>query len=57
MPSLPRTRELRSHTALIADFYRRLDDPGPFWVRPREATNAQRIIAEVYAMSGDRGTE
>lgn len=40
-----------SHTDLIADFYRLLDDPAPFWISPREATKSLRIIAEVYAMS------
>lgn len=41
----------RSHEALIGDFYARLDDPEPFWIGPREALAAQRILAEVYAQS------
>ena len=40
-----------SHAELIADFYRQLDDPAPFWISPREATHSLRIIADVYAMS------
>lgn len=40
-----------SHTALITDFYQRLDDPRPFWISPREAAKSLRIIAEVYSMS------
>lgn len=40
-----------SHTKLISDFYRRLGDPAPFWISPREATTSLRIIADVYAMS------
>jgi predicted dehydrogenase len=42
-----------SHTELIADFYRGLDHPAPFWISPREATKSLRIIADVYAMSRD----
>jgi UDP-N-acetyl-2-amino-2-deoxyglucuronate dehydrogenase len=41
----------RSHEALIADFYSRLEDPEPFWIGPREAMVAQRVLAEVYAQS------
>lgn len=40
-----------SHTDLIADFYRLLHDPAPFWISPREATKSLRIIADVYATS------
>ncbi|HLV57037.1 MAG TPA: Gfo/Idh/MocA family oxidoreductase [Actinotalea caeni] len=41
----------RSHEALIGDFYARLDEPEPFWIGPREALEAQRILSEVYARS------
>lgn len=41
----------RSHEELIADFYARLGDPEPFWIGPREAMVAQRVLAEVYAQS------
>lgn len=41
----------RSHEALIGDFYARLDDEQPFWIGPREALEAQRILDTVYAQS------
>jgi predicted dehydrogenase len=41
-----------SHQRLIADFYDRLEDPGPFWIGPREATKSLRIIAAAYDVSG-----
>ena len=31
-----------SHELLIADFYRRLDDPEPFWISPAEGMNPSR---------------
>ncbi len=37
-----------SHELLIADFYRSLTDPEPFWIGPREALASQRLIAEIY---------
>ncbi|WP_250034582.1 Gfo/Idh/MocA family protein [Paractinoplanes maris] len=37
-----------SHELLIADFYRSLPDPEPFWIGPREALGAQRLIDEIY---------
>ncbi len=40
-----------SHQALIADFYARLDEPGPFWIDPTAALASQRILTEVYAQS------
>lgn len=42
----------RSHEELIADFYARLGEAEPFWIGPREAIKAQRVLAEVYAQSG-----
>lgn len=41
-----------SHELLIADFYRRLDDPEPFWISPLEAMKSLRILEQVYALSG-----
>lgn len=37
-----------SHELLIADFYRSLADPEPFWIGPREALKAQHLIDEIY---------
>jgi predicted dehydrogenase len=41
-----------SHELLIADFYRRLDDPEPFWISPAEGMKSLQIIEQVYALSG-----
>jgi predicted dehydrogenase len=47
-----------SHRPLIADFYRRLAEPTPFWISPREAAKSLRIVAVVYDMSrGHRDRE
>ena len=44
-----------SHELLIADFYRSLDDPSPFWIGPQEALKAQHLIDEIYtAQEGHR---
>ena len=40
-----------SHEALIRDFYARLGEDEPFWISPREATKALRVLTEVYAQS------
>nr|WP_274636801.1 Gfo/Idh/MocA family oxidoreductase [Microbacterium bovistercoris] len=40
-----------SHERLIADFYRRLPDPEPFWITPEAGASAVRIIHDVYATS------
>jgi UDP-N-acetyl-2-amino-2-deoxyglucuronate dehydrogenase len=37
-----------SHELLIADFYRTLADPEPFWIGPREGTRALRLIHQIY---------
>ncbi|MBM2614332.1 Gfo/Idh/MocA family oxidoreductase [Actinoplanes sp. LDG1-06] len=37
-----------SHELLIADFYRSLSDPSPFWIGPQEALKAQHLIDEIY---------
>jgi len=37
-----------SHELLIADFYRRLPDPEPFWISPAEGTVALRLIDQIY---------
>lgn len=39
-----------SHERLIADFYRRLSDPEPFWITPREAAKSLRVIEQAYAL-------
>jgi UDP-N-acetyl-2-amino-2-deoxyglucuronate dehydrogenase len=41
-----------SHELLIADAYRSRGTGERFWVGPAEALAAQRILAEVYALSG-----
>ena len=40
-----------SHELLIADFYARLHEPEPFWISPREALKALRIVKDVYRQS------
>ena len=40
-----------SHELLIADFYNKLQDAGPFWINPAEAGKSLRIIKEIYAQS------
>ncbi len=40
-----------SHELLIADFYSRLAEPGPFWINPAEAGKSLGIIKEIYAQS------
>ena len=40
-----------SHEVLIRDFYAGLDSEEPFWISPREATKALRILTDVYAQS------
>jgi UDP-N-acetyl-2-amino-2-deoxyglucuronate dehydrogenase len=37
-----------SHELLIADFYRSLNDPEPFWIGPQEALKAQQLIEQIY---------
>jgi UDP-N-acetyl-2-amino-2-deoxyglucuronate dehydrogenase len=41
-----------SHELLVADFYRQRASAAPFWIGPAQALAAQRILAEVYALSG-----
>ena len=38
-----------SHELLIADFYRTLPGPEPFWISPREGARSLRLIQHVYA--------
>jgi len=38
-----------SHQLLIDDFYRRLDDPEPFWISPAEAAKSLSVIEQLYA--------
>jgi UDP-N-acetyl-2-amino-2-deoxyglucuronate dehydrogenase len=40
-----------SHELLIADFYAQLGEPEPFWISPREALKALRIVKDVYRQS------
>ena len=37
-----------SHELLIADFYRTLPDPEPFWIDPQEGTRSLRLVHEIY---------
>ena len=37
-----------SHELLIADFYRTLADPDPFWISPREGARSLRLIDQIY---------
>jgi UDP-N-acetyl-2-amino-2-deoxyglucuronate dehydrogenase len=37
-----------SHELLIADFYRTLADPEPFWIGPQEGTRSLRLVDEIY---------
>lgn len=41
-----------SHELLIADFYRTLDDPEPFWISPAEGARALRLIDRLYRQEG-----
>jgi predicted dehydrogenase len=40
-----------SHRQLIADFYRRLPDPEPFWIGPEEGTRSLRLVHRIYQQS------
>ncbi|HEV8174843.1 MAG TPA: Gfo/Idh/MocA family oxidoreductase [Actinoplanes sp.] len=37
-----------SHELLIADFYRALRDPDPFWIGPAEAAKSLRVVKQAY---------
>ncbi|MFI5892408.1 Gfo/Idh/MocA family protein [Actinoplanes sp. NPDC051513] len=37
-----------SHELIIADFYRKLADPEPFWIGPEEAIRSQQLIDALY---------
>jgi UDP-N-acetyl-2-amino-2-deoxyglucuronate dehydrogenase len=41
-----------SHELLIADFYRSLADPEPFWIGPEEGVKSLRVIAQIYQSQG-----
>jgi predicted dehydrogenase len=41
-----------SHELLIADFYRTLAGPEPFWIGPREGTSSLRLVHEIYQQKG-----
>jgi predicted dehydrogenase len=40
-----------SHDLLVADFYRTLGSPQPFWIDPREATRSLRLIDRIYRLT------
>jgi UDP-N-acetyl-2-amino-2-deoxyglucuronate dehydrogenase len=40
-----------SHELLIADFYRTLDQPQPFWIDPEEGTRSLRLVDRVYRLN------
>jgi UDP-N-acetyl-2-amino-2-deoxyglucuronate dehydrogenase len=40
-----------SHELLIADFYRSLAAPEPFWIGPEEGVKSLRMISQVYEIS------
>jgi predicted dehydrogenase len=37
-----------SHELLIADFYRTLPDPEPFWIGPHEGARSLRLVHQIY---------
>jgi hypothetical protein len=37
-----------SHELLIADFYRTLRDPEPFWIGPQEGARSLRLVDQIY---------
>jgi len=41
-----------SHELLVADFYRRLDEPEPFWIGPAEGVAALAVLDQVYRDAG-----
>ena len=41
-----------SHELLIADFYRTLADPDPFWIGPDEGIKSLRVISQIYQPQG-----
>jgi UDP-N-acetyl-2-amino-2-deoxyglucuronate dehydrogenase len=41
-----------SHELLIADFYRTLADPEPFWIGPAEGAKSLRLVDEIYQQKG-----
>jgi len=41
-----------SHELLIADFYRTLHDPEPFWIGPAEGLKSLRLIDQLYRQEG-----
>jgi predicted dehydrogenase len=41
-----------SHELLVADFYRHLDEPEPFWIGPTEGVAALAVLDQVYRDAG-----
>jgi predicted dehydrogenase len=44
-----------SHELLVADFYRRLAEPEPFWIGPAEGLAALAVLDQVYRDAGVLG--
>ena len=40
-----------SHELLIADFYRTLPDPEPFWIGPAEGARSLRLVDRIYQLN------
>jgi predicted dehydrogenase len=40
-----------SHELLIADFYRTLDQPQPFWIDPEEGSRSLRLVDRIYRLN------
>jgi UDP-N-acetyl-2-amino-2-deoxyglucuronate dehydrogenase len=40
-----------SHDILIADFYRTLDQPEPFWIGPEEGARSLRLVDRIYRLT------
>jgi UDP-N-acetyl-2-amino-2-deoxyglucuronate dehydrogenase len=40
-----------SHGLLIADFYSRLSEPGPFWIDAEEGTKSLRLVHRIYQLN------
>jgi predicted dehydrogenase len=40
-----------SHDLLIADFYRSLDQPQPFWIDPEEGIRSLRLVDRIYRLN------
>ncbi|GAA2626280.1 dehydrogenase [Paractinoplanes durhamensis] len=50
-PSAGRAYWGASHEALIADFYRTLINPEPFWIGPEEGRKSLHLVSEIYRLN------